>query len=251
MTLTPDDKGNWPQAVKQNWPKYRAEAHRQWPSLTDEELDRGKGSMHNFVGVIMARESIDSPTAAKQVTDWWDAIHKDPPKTVYTAAPASPNADTWAGVKKDWGATYRAQALQQWPKLTADDLARAEHSQEELAVRVAERYNLPVVEATSRVGAWVDGFPKDTQAPAKGFIAPSTNKPTWDGVKRNWADNRDKASKQWDKLTPADLNLAEYGRDALVSRVAERYTLPVSEAQRQVDAWVSGLPKDGKNAYGA
>ena len=51
-----------------------AKAKKQWPLLTDEDLDRGHGSKLEFVQFVQERYHVTQPEALKQVDAWLSPV---------------------------------------------------------------------------------------------------------------------------------------------------------------------------------
>ena len=63
----------------------------------------------------------------------------------------------------------------------------------------------------------------------------------WDQVEGKWKQSKGKFREQWGKLTDDDLTVISGKRDQLVGRLQERYGIAREEAERQADAFVTGL----------
>lgn len=60
---------------------------------------------------------------------------------------------------------------------------------------------------------------------------------SWKVVSANWALEKTRLQRRWDKLTNADLEFINADRDKLVGRLCERYGLKSDEVNRRIDEW--------------
>jgi uncharacterized protein YjbJ (UPF0337 family) len=67
----------------------------------------------------------------------------------------------------------------------------------------------------------------------------------WDRIEGKWKQSKGKFREKWGKLTDDDLDVIGGKRDQLVGRLQERYGIAKDEAERQADAFVTGL-SDGE-----
>jgi uncharacterized protein YjbJ (UPF0337 family) len=63
----------------------------------------------------------------------------------------------------------------------------------------------------------------------------------WDQVEGKWKQFSGKFREKWGKLTDDDLDVINGKRDQLVGRLQERYGIAKDEAEKQADAFVTGL----------
>lgn len=63
----------------------------------------------------------------------------------------------------------------------------------------------------------------------------------WDQVEGKWKQSKGKFREKWGKLTDDDLTVISGKRDQLVGRLQERYGYAREEAERQADAFVTGM----------
>jgi uncharacterized protein YjbJ (UPF0337 family) len=70
----------------------------------------------------------------------------------------------------------------------------------------------------------------------------------WDQLEGKWMQARGTVREKWGKLTDDDLDVIAGKRDQLVGRIQERYGVAKEEAERQADAFVSGLSEGRKSA---
>jgi uncharacterized protein YjbJ (UPF0337 family) len=70
----------------------------------------------------------------------------------------------------------------------------------------------------------------------------------WDQVEGTWKQLQGKFREQWGKLTDDDLEVIVGKRDQLIGRIQERYGIARAEAEKQADAFVSGLKDTHKAA---
>jgi uncharacterized protein YjbJ (UPF0337 family) len=63
----------------------------------------------------------------------------------------------------------------------------------------------------------------------------------WEQVEGKWDQFKGTVKEKWGKLTDDDLTMVRGRRDNLVGRLKERYGLEKEAAEKEVDAWVSGL----------
>ena len=61
----------------------------------------------------------------------------------------------------------------------------------------------------------------------------------WAQIEKRWDTSRAQILSQWGKLTAGDLERVGGARDALIGCIAERYGVDRSDAERQVDEWLS------------
>lgn len=60
---------------------------------------------------------------------------------------------------------------------------------------------------------------------------------SWKTVSENWALEKSRLQRRWDKLSPADLEVINADRDRLVERLGARYGLTPADANRRIDEW--------------
>lgn len=60
---------------------------------------------------------------------------------------------------------------------------------------------------------------------------------SWKTVSENWALEKSRLQRRWDKLSPADLEVINADRDRLVERLGVRYGLTQADANRRIDEW--------------
>lgn len=65
----------------------------------------------------------------------------------------------WTQIQGKWD-QIRGSAMEQWGKLTDDDLTRAQGGREQLIGRVKERYGIAKEEAERQVDRWLDAMNK-------------------------------------------------------------------------------------------
>jgi uncharacterized protein YjbJ (UPF0337 family) len=70
----------------------------------------------------------------------------------------------------------------------------------------------------------------------------------WDQVQGKWKQTEGKFREKWGKLTDDDLTVIAGKRDQLIGRLRERYGLAKEEAERQADAFVTGLSAEERAA---
>jgi uncharacterized protein YjbJ (UPF0337 family) len=70
----------------------------------------------------------------------------------------------------------------------------------------------------------------------------------WDQVEGKWKQSKGKFREKWGKLTDDDLEVISGKRDQLVGRLQERYGIAREEAEKQADAFVTGLSDYEKTA---
>ncbi len=63
----------------------------------------------------------------------------------------------------------------------------------------------------------------------------------WDTIEGNWKQVAGKAREKWGKLTDSDWQVIGGKKDQLVGKIQERYGLQKDEAQREADAWATGM----------
>ncbi len=63
----------------------------------------------------------------------------------------------------------------------------------------------------------------------------------WDQVEGKWKQMRGGVQQKWGKLTDSDLDMIEGKRDQLAGKLQERYGKNKETAEREIDAWISGL----------
>jgi uncharacterized protein YjbJ (UPF0337 family) len=63
----------------------------------------------------------------------------------------------------------------------------------------------------------------------------------WDRIEGKWKQSKGKFREKWGKLTDDDLDVIAGKRDQLVGRLQERYGIAKDEAEKQADAFVTGL----------
>jgi uncharacterized protein YjbJ (UPF0337 family) len=63
----------------------------------------------------------------------------------------------------------------------------------------------------------------------------------WEQVEGKWDQFKGSVKEKWGKLTDDDLTMVRGRRDNLVGRLKERYGLEKEAAEKEVDAWMSGL----------
>jgi uncharacterized protein YjbJ (UPF0337 family) len=63
----------------------------------------------------------------------------------------------------------------------------------------------------------------------------------WEQVEGKWDQFKGTVKEKWGKLTDDDLTMVRGRRDNLVGRLKERYGLEKEAAEKEVDAWMSGL----------
>ena len=63
----------------------------------------------------------------------------------------------------------------------------------------------------------------------------------WDRIEGKWKQSKGKFREKWGKLTDDDLDVIDGKRDQLVGRLQERYGIAKDEAEKQADAFVTGL----------
>jgi uncharacterized protein YjbJ (UPF0337 family) len=65
----------------------------------------------------------------------------------------------------------------------------------------------------------------------------------WDVIKGNWTQFKGQMRSKWGELTDDELDQAAGERDKLVGLIQERYGTAKSEAEKEVDDFVSKLEK--------
>lgn len=68
----------------------------------------------------------------------------------------------------------------------------------------------------------------------------------WDIVEGKWEQLKGDLRGKWAKLTDDDVANVGAKKDKLVGKIQERYGVLKDEAEKQVDAWVSGIKGDPK-----
>lgn len=68
----------------------------------------------------------------------------------------------------------------------------------------------------------------------------------WDQVEGVWKQSKGKFREQWGKLTDDDLEVIAGKRDQLIGRLQERYGIAREEAEKQADAFVTGLKETNR-----
>jgi uncharacterized protein YjbJ (UPF0337 family) len=68
----------------------------------------------------------------------------------------------------------------------------------------------------------------------------------WDTLEGKWKQMKGKVREKWGKLTDDDLTVISGKRDQLVGRIQERYGIARDEAERQADAFVTGLTEEDR-----
>ena len=63
----------------------------------------------------------------------------------------------------------------------------------------------------------------------------------WDQVEGKGTQMRGGVQQKWGKLTDSDLDMIEGKRDQLAGKLQERYGKNKETAEREIDAWISGL----------
>lgn len=63
----------------------------------------------------------------------------------------------------------------------------------------------------------------------------------WDQVEGVWKQSKGKFREKWGKLTDDDIEVIAGKRDQLIGRLQERYGIARAEAEKQADAFVTGL----------
>ena len=66
----------------------------------------------------------------------------------------------------------------------------------------------------------------------------------WDTLEGKWKQSKGKIREKWGKLTDDDLTVIAGKRDQLIGRLQERYGIARDEAERQADAFVTGLAEE-------
>ena len=65
----------------------------------------------------------------------------------------------------------------------------------------------------------------------------------WDSVQGNWKELKGKVRSKWAKLTDDDLENIAGKKDVLLGRLQQRYGFKKDEAERELDTFLSGMPK--------
>jgi uncharacterized protein YjbJ (UPF0337 family) len=60
---------NWDQ-VEGNWKEFKGKVRQQWGDLTDDDLDRVKGSQEELEGLLQKKYGASREEAKRQVGDW-------------------------------------------------------------------------------------------------------------------------------------------------------------------------------------
>jgi uncharacterized protein YjbJ (UPF0337 family) len=63
-------------------------------------------------------------------------------------------------------------------------------------------------------------------------------------IRRNWDHLKPKLRAQWGKLTGEELDQIAGDRASLISKVHDKYGIPLTEAERQVEAVSRGFAGD-------
>ena len=63
----------------------------------------------------------------------------------------------------------------------------------------------------------------------------------WEQVEGKWDQFKGSMKEKWGKLTDDDLTMIGGRKDYLVGRLKERYGLEKEAAEKEADAWASGL----------
>ncbi len=64
----------------------------------------------------------------------------------------------------------------------------------------------------------------------------------WDSVEGNWKELKGKLRSKWAKLTDDDLENIAGKKDVLLGRLQQHYGIKKDEAEKQLDAFLSGVP---------
>jgi uncharacterized protein YjbJ (UPF0337 family) len=70
----------------------------------------------------------------------------------------------------------------------------------------------------------------------------------WDRIEGNWKQFRGKIKEHWGRLTDDELDVIGGRKDQLAGRIQEAYGIGKDEAERQLDDWERGLPRDDLRA---
>lgn len=60
---------NWDR-VEGNWKQFKGQIQQQWGKLTDDDLDKMKGTQTELAGRLQERYGIAREDAEKQIDDW-------------------------------------------------------------------------------------------------------------------------------------------------------------------------------------
>ena len=71
----------------------------------------------------------------------------------------------------------------------------------------------------------------------------------WDQIEIKWKEFAGSARAHWSKLTDEDWQSITGKRGQLLGRIQERYGITRKEAEKQLEAWIHGLP-DSVGALG-
>lgn len=64
----------------------------------------------------------------------------------------------------------------------------------------------------------------------------------WTEVEGKWKQIKGSAREKWGKLTDDDLTMIAGRRDQFLGKLQERYGISREQAQKDLDAWMQGLP---------
>jgi uncharacterized protein YjbJ (UPF0337 family) len=69
----------------------------------------------------------------------------------------------------------------------------------------------------------------------------------WDQIAGEWRQYGAELKTKWAKLTDDDVRHISAKKDALIGAIQQRYGILKEEAERQVDEWLTALPRAHKN----
>lgn len=70
----------------------------------------------------------------------------------------------------------------------------------------------------------------------------------WDRIEQNWKHFKVQAKRNWDRLSENELLQINGNRDELCSKVQQAYGIGRSEANLQIDEWLSTLGRPASTA---
>jgi|GEM_PF-621385 uncharacterized protein YjbJ (UPF0337 family) len=72
----------------------------------------------------------------------------------------------------------------------------------------------------------------------------------WEEIRQRWSELKTRAQQRWNRFTEEDLEAIAGQRDALISKLEERYTLTKEEAGRMADEFAESLKEATAQARG-
>lgn len=126
----------WTYYVRSNWNQAKGFLQEKWGELTNDDLERIKGSREKLVGKLQEYYSLTADEAKKQVDEWQKNFEKGWSKAY----------DNWEKLKDN--------ISQQWDKLTKDQLDEIGGERSELIYQLQKVYNISEEEARQQVDEW-------------------------------------------------------------------------------------------------